>query len=76
MLIRDKEILYRLLLGLAKHFHASTVWLLTQLTQDNVIFIFILQLSSQLQESSEYWADKVRNLSAQLEREKPLSPLR
>ena len=33
---------------------------------------FILQLSMQLQQSSAYWSDKVRQLSSQLEETTPL----
>ena len=34
--------------------------------------LFILQLSMQLQQSSTYWSDKVRQLSSQLEETTPL----
>ena len=34
--------------------------------------LFIVQLSMQLQQSSAYWSDKVRQLSSQLEEVTPL----
>lgn len=38
---------------------------------------FSLQLSIQLQQSSEYWSDKVRDLSGQLEKSRIItSPIR